>query len=318
VQAENQNSKIKNQKLNMMQLGFVSAILPDLTLEEVFAFAADEGFACVELMCWPPGAADRRYAGVSHLDVTQVDDTAVGRVNELVRASGVRISGLGYYPNPLHPDAAHRGQVVDHLQKVIRAAPRFGVPVVNTFVGRDPARSVEASWALVDAVWPAVLATAEEAGVSIGIENCPMLFSQDEWPGGTNLATTPAVWRELFAKFPSPRLGLNFDPSHLVWLHIDPARCVREFGNRFVHVHAKDTRIDSDALYQHGITGLGWHAPKLPGLGDVAWGPLFAALTDVGYRGPVCIEVEDRAYEGSLAERKRALRQSKRFLEQFA
>jgi len=159
--------------------------------------------------------------------------------------------------------------------------------------------------------------TADQAGVSVGIENCPMLFSYDEWPGGANLATTPTIWAEMFAKLPSPRLGLNFDPSHLIWQHIDPVRCVRHFGKRFVHVHAKDTRIDGDAIYRHGIMGLGWHTPKIPGLGDVPWGPLFSALTDVGYGGAVCIEVEDRAFEGSLADRRRSLRQSKRFLEQF-
>jgi sugar phosphate isomerase/epimerase len=144
-----------------------------------------------------------------------------------------------------------------------------------------------------------------------------MLFTADEWPGGKNLAVSPAVWQALFDSIPSPHLGLNFDPSHLVWQHIDHVRCVRDFGPRIFHVHAKDTRIDHDRLYATGILGLGWHSAKLPGLGDVAWGPLFAALTDVGYRGPVCIEVEDRAYEGSLSDRKRALRQSKRFLEQW-
>src|SRR5579885_3286651 len=105
-----------------MQLGFVSAILPDLPLEDVLAFAADEGFACVELMCWPPGAADRRYAGVTHLDVTSLTDDAAGRVRDLAKKSGVAISGLGYYPNPLHPDAEHRERVVAHLKKVIQAA----------------------------------------------------------------------------------------------------------------------------------------------------------------------------------------------------
>jgi sugar phosphate isomerase/epimerase len=144
-----------------------------------------------------------------------------------------------------------------------------------------------------------------------------MLFSHDEWPGGKNIAISPAIWRSLFETFPSKHLGLNIDPSHLIWQNIDAARCIRDFGSRIVHVHAKDERVDTEALYQHGIYGLKWHVPKLPGLGDVAWGPFFAALTDVGYKGPVCIEVEDRAYEGSLDERKRALRQSKRFLEQF-
>ncbi|MBI1914489.1 MAG: sugar phosphate isomerase/epimerase [Planctomycetes bacterium] len=300
-----------------MQLGFVSALFADLSLEEVFAFAADEGFACVELMCWSPGKADRRYAGVTHLDVTRLDEQA-SRVRELVKRHGVAISGLGYYPNPLDADEGHRRFVVDHLKRVIAAAAQLGVGVVNTFVGRDSVRSLEDNWPLFRAVWPDVVRHAEASGVRIGLENCPMLFSRDEWPGGKNLAVSPAVWRAIFREIPSPNLGLNLDPSHLVWLHIDEVRCVREFGPRIVHVHAKDTRIDGDKLYEQGVLGLGWHTPKLPGLGDVRWGPFFSALTDAGYRGPVCIEVEDRAFEGSLEDRKRSLRQSKRFLEQFA
>jgi sugar phosphate isomerase/epimerase len=300
-----------------MQLGFVSAILPDLPLEEVLSFAADEAFACVELMCWPPGGADRRYAGVTHIDVTRLDDREVERINNVVTRTGVAISGLGYYPNPLDPDPAHRSMVADHLKKVISAAPRLGVRLVNTFIGRDWTRSVQDNWPLLLEVWPDIVEHAEREGVTLGIENCPMLFSANEWPGGKNLATSPAVWQALFEAIPSPHLGLNFDPSHLIWQHIDYVRCVRDFGKRIVHVHAKDTRIDSDALYAVGILGLGWHTPKLPGLGDVQWGALFSALTDAGYRGPVCIEVEDRAFEGSLEDRKCSLRQSRRFLEQW-
>jgi sugar phosphate isomerase/epimerase len=298
-----------------MQLGFVSAILPDLNLDEVFAFAAEEGFGCVELMCWPPGGADRRYAGVTHLDVTNFDDALIGRVRGLVQKTGVAISGLGYYPNPLHPDADHRNRVVGHLKKVVQAAPRFGVSIVNTFIGRDWHKSVRDSWPMFDQVWPDIARCAQDAGVRIGIENCPMLFSLDEWPGGANLAISPDVWTTMFEKVPS--LGLNFDPSHLIWQHVDVARAIRDFGKRFVHVHAKDTRIDADQLYRHGILGLGWHTPKLPGLGDVNWSAFFSALTDAGYQGAVCIEVEDRAFEGSLQARKQALRQSKRYLEQY-
>lgn len=298
-----------------MQLGFVSAILPDFTLDEIFAFAGDEGFACVELMCWPPGGADRRYAGVTHLDVTNITDDLIGKVRGLVQKTGVQISGLGYYPNPLHPDSSHRERVVGHLKKVIQAAPRFGVQVVNTFIGRDWRKPYRENWPVFDQVWPGLATCAAESGVRIGIENCPMLFTLDEWPGGANLATTPTIWATMFEKLPS--LGLNFDPSHLIWQHIDVPRAIRDFGSRLVHVHAKDTRIDHDKLYQLGILGLGWHTPKLPGLGDVPWGPFFSALTDTGYQGAVCIEVEDRAYEGSVEMRKRSLRQSKRFLEQF-
>jgi sugar phosphate isomerase/epimerase len=300
-----------------MQLGFVSAILGDLPLEEVLAFAAAEGFGCVELMCWPPGGSDRRYAGVTHVDVSQFTDKQAEQVRAVIQKHKVTVSGLGYYPNPLDPDEGHRRVVVNHLKQVIAAAPKLGVKVVNTFIGRDPTRSIEANWPMLRSVWPEIVRHAETQGVLLGIENCPMLFSKDEWPGGKNLAISPSVWRALFTEFPGPTLGLNFDPSHLIWQHIDYVRCLREFGQRIVHVHAKDTRIDADRLYEQGILGLGWHTAKLPGLGDVDWGRFFSALTDAGYQGAVCIEVEDRAYEGSLADRKRALRQSKRFLEQF-
>jgi sugar phosphate isomerase/epimerase len=300
-----------------MRLGFVSAILPDLSLDEILAFAADEGFGCVEVMCWPPGGADRRYAGVTHLDVTSLTDDRADRVRELAQARGVQISGLGYYPNPLDPDPTTRVVVVEHLIQVIRAAPRLGVDVVNTFIGRDPTKSIDDNWAGLQAVWPGIVSEAKGAGVKIGIENCPMLFSKDEWPGGKNLAVSPAVWRRMFAEFPDGTVGLNFDPSHLIFQHIDYLRAIREFSKHFVHVHAKDTRIDADRLYEVGSAGLGWHTPKLPGLGDVDWGQFFSALSDTGYTGAVCVEVEDRAYEGSLADRKRSLRQSRKFLEQF-
>jgi sugar phosphate isomerase/epimerase len=300
-----------------MKLGFVSAILHDLNLEQVFTYAAEEGFGCVELMCWPPGAADRRYAGVTHVDVTQLSNAMAEGIKGMVRRHGVEISGLGYYPNPLDPNPEHRKTVVEHLHKVIDAAPKLGVHVVNTFVGRDWTKSIDDNWPLFSATWPDIIRHAEEQNVQIGIENCPMLFSRDEWPGGKNLAVSPAVWDRMFREIPSQYFGLNFDPSHLVHQFIDVARCLRDYGKRVVHFHAKDTRIDYDQLYQLGAMGLDWHTPKLPGLGDVEWGPLFSALTDAGYNGAVCIEVEDRAFEGPLEARKRSLRQSKRFLESY-
>ena len=207
--------------------------------------------------------------------------------------------------------------VIEHLRKVISAAPRLNVRVVNTFIGRDPAKSVEDNWPLFQQVWADIVEHAEREGVNLGIENCPMLFSKDEWPGGKNLAVSPVLWQALFDALPSPHLGLNLDPSHLIWQQIDYVRCVRDFGTRLFHVHAKDTRIDHERLHLLGNLSMGWHTAKLPGLGDVDWGRFFSALTDAGYTGAVCIEVEDRAFEGSLEDRKRALRQSKRYLEQF-
>lgn len=300
-----------------MQLGFVSAILHDMTLEEVLAFAGDEGFPCVEIMCWPPGQAERRYAGVCHLDVTDFNGEKAQHVRDLLRIHGVQISGLGYYPNPLDPDPQHRNRVVGHLRRVIAAASQLNIPIVNTFLGRDWTKSVDDNWPMFRELWPSLVRDATAAGVKIGIENCPMLFSSNEWPGGKNLATCPEVWRRMFAEIDDPHFGLNFDPSHLILQHIDPARCVREFGSKIVHVHAKDLRIDHDKLYEHGVLGMGWAVPKLPGLGDVHWGQFFAALSESQYGGPVCIEVEDRAYEGSRTDRMRSLRQSQRYLEQF-
>ncbi|HSV75308.1 MAG TPA: sugar phosphate isomerase/epimerase [Chthonomonadales bacterium] len=302
-----------------MQLGFVSAILPDLGLEEVLRFAAREDFDCVELMCWPVGKAERRYAGVTHVDVGALDAAGVESVHALCAETGVGISGLGYYPNPLSPDPAESAACVEHLLKVIDGAAALGVGVVNTFIGRDPALSVDANWPRLREVWPPIVAHAERCGVRIGIENCPMLFTADEWPGGKNLAHSPAVWRRLFEDIPSAHLGLNYDPSHLVWQGMDPVRPVREFASRIVHVHAKDARVDRDRLNDAGIlaTPLAYHTPRLPGLGDVPWGAFVCALTDAGYDGPVCIEVEDRAYEGSLEGRQGALRQSGAYLRQF-
>lgn len=300
-----------------MQLGFVSAILPDLPLREVAAFAASEGFDCVELMCWPRGRAERRYAGVTHVDVDEFGPGEAARVRE--EMGGVGISALGYYPNPLAADPEEARTCVEHLRKVIVAAEQLGLDTVNTFVGRDPGKSVEEIWPRFRDTWVPLVRFAEERGVRIGIENCPMLFTLDEWPGGKNLATTPAIWRRMFAEIPSASFGLNYDPSHLVWQQMDPVRPIPEFGDRFVHVHAKDVRVDRDRLNQVGIMAppLEYHMPKLPGLGEVDWPAFFAALTDAGYTGPVCIEVEDRAYEGSLEDRKRAVAQSGRFLRNF-
>ena len=302
-----------------MQLGFVSAILPELSLEEVLAFASETGFDCVEIMCWPEGKAERRYAGVTHINVAGFDQAAADEVKVLVARYGVQISGLGYYPNPLVADEAARVIHLDHIKALIKASALLGVNVANTFIGRDQTRSLEANLQEFAQVWPDIIRWAEAHDVKVGIENCPMLFTEDEWPGGQNLAFSPAVWRRMFEIIPSPHFGLNFDPSHLIWQQMDYAAAIRNFADRFVHVHAKDVRVDKHRLDEVGIlaTPLEYHTPKLPGLGQVDWGLFYSVLTDAGYDGPVCIEVEDRAYEGSLERRKQSVDQSGRFLRQF-
>lgn len=302
-----------------MQLGFVSAILPELSLEEVVDFAACVGYTCVEVMCWPAGKAERRYAGVSHIDVANLDAASAEAILANCADNGLSISGLGYYVNPLSPDIHESATSIGHLRKVIDAAATLKVGLVNTFIGRNWLASVEDNWPEFLKVWPGMVQYARDRGVKVAIENCPMLFSSDEWPGGKNLATTPAIWRRMFADIPDSGFGLNFDPSHLVWQQMDYLRAVREFGDRILHVHAKDARVERHRLDEVGILAhpLEYHTPKLPGLGDVNWGAFFSALNDTGYNGPVCVEVEDRAYEGSLDDRKRALVQSYNYLRQY-
>lgn len=302
-----------------MKLGFVSAILPDLSLPEVVRFASSEGYDCIELMCWPKGKAERRYAGVTHLDVAEMSSDAISETKSLFENHGVSISGLGYYPNPLTPDRQEADTYVEHIRKVIVAAEKMGLKNVNTFIGRDWTKSVDGNWPRFLEVWKPIIQFAEDHGIKIGIENCPMYFTNDEWPGGKNLAYSPAIWRRMFEDIPNPNFGLNFDPSHLIWLHIDYLAPLREFKDRIHHVHAKDVRIDRDRLNQVGIlaTPNEFHTPKLPGMGEVDWGKFFSVLTDTGYKGPVCVEVEDRAYEATLDDRKASLRQSLTYLRQF-
>lgn len=302
-----------------MQLGFVSAILPDLTLEEVVSFARASDYECVELMCWPAGKAERRYAGVTHVDVTTLNKREAEKILEVTSSAGVAISGLGYYPNPLTPDTSEARASIQHIKKVIRASAKLGIGLVNSFIGRDWTRSVEENWPRFLKVWRPLVQFAEDQGVRIAIENCPMAFTDDEWPGGKNLASTPAIWRRMFEEIPNANFGLNYDPSHMIWQHMDEIRPLRDFAGRIFHVHAKDVRLDRERLDQVGIMAhpLEFHTPKLPGMGDVNWGRFFSVLGDSGYRGPVCVEVEDRVFEGSLAARKASLRQSAAYLRQF-
>lgn len=305
--------------INMIQLGFASAILPDLSLEEVLTFAGQVGYDCVEVMCWPVSKAERRYAGVTHIDVTQLDDAEVARIANLVEKTGVAISALGYYPNCLSPIADEASTAVEHLKKVIVAAPRLGLSRVNTFIGRDYTLSVDDNWPRLLDTWRPLVELADRHQVRLGIENCPMLFSKDEWPGGKNIAISPAIWRRLFQDLNSNHLGLNYDPSHMVWQHMDYLSPLRDFADRMFHVHLKDVRIDREKLDQVGILAhpSAYHTPKLPGLGDIDWGKFFSILLDSGYRGPACVEVEDRAYEKSLEDRQASLRQSYRYLRNF-
>jgi sugar phosphate isomerase/epimerase len=282
-----------------MRLGLLTAPFPRRTLEEVATWASGEGFQMLEVACWPAaGGERRRYAGTSHIDVTKLDPDTVG---DLMFRHRLEISSLAYYPNNLHPDPAERRAAHTHLKKVIDAAARLNVPIVGTFVGRNKTKNVPDNFREFKRVWPRLVDYAGERGVKIAIENCPMIFSYDEWPGGTNLASTPAAWDEMFSIVDSPCFGLNLDPSHLVWLLIDYERVVRDYAAKILHVHAKDMEIDRDGLYRNGTVslGMGWQVPRLPGLGEVRWDRFIAALYREGYDYVVSIEHEDRAFEAT-------------------
>ena len=282
-----------------MKLGLMSAALPNLSLPQLAEWAAGNGFEMLELACWPVSKAERRYAGVTHVDVTTLTPAKTKDILGVMDQHQLQISSLGYYPNPLHPDPDHRAMVIDHLKKVIVSAEMLNVPIVGTFVGRDKDRTFEANLDEFAKVWPPIVKFAADHGVKIAIENCPMIFSNDEWPGGDNLAISPYIWRKMWDIIPDSNFGLNLDPSHLIWQMIDIPRVVYEFGARIFHVHAKDLRIDREQLYQRGILslGMGWQIPRLPGLGDVNWAQFISALYGVGYDYVVSIEHEDRAFE---------------------
>lgn len=302
-----------------MKLGFVSAILDTYSFEEMMDTASKMGFDCVEVACWPSGKAERRYAGVSHINVDDTSDEYVNYIKNYAAEKGVEISSLAFYPNNLDSDLEKRQANIDHLMKVINMSSLLGVNMVTTFIGRMQEKTVEENIEEFKKVWPAIIKFAEEKNVKVAIENCPMLFGNDQWPGGQNLATTPAIWRELFSIIPSDNFGLNYDPSHFVWQMIDYVKPIYEFKDKIFHVHYKDIKIYRDRLNEFGImaTPLKWMSPKLPGLGDVDWGKYVSALTDIGYDGCTCIEVEDKAFEGSRDRVEASLVLSKRYMEQF-
>ena len=302
-----------------MQLGFVTAIFPELSLDEVLACAAAEGFSCVEAMCWPVGVAERKYAGVTHVDVSDFTQAQADAVLRACDRHGVALSGLGFYPNVLDPDPAVADAAVAHLRRVIVAAPLLRLRTVNTFVGRDWHKTVDDNWPRFLATWRPLVRLAEDHGVRIGIENCPMLFTKDEWPGGKNLLTTPAIWRRAFADIDSPSFGLNYDPSHFVLQGMDALAPLEEFRDRLFHLHAKDVRLDLRAIAEVGRFDFPnrWHQPRVPGFGDIDWGRFVGELRRVGYDGPVCIEVEDDTFGKTLSGRMRALRVARDVLRPF-
>ncbi|KAK8885775.1 hypothetical protein M9Y10_041229 [Tritrichomonas musculus] len=302
-----------------MKLGFVSAILDSYSFEEMMDTASKMEFKCVEVACWPSGKAERRYAGVSHINVDNTSDEYINYIKKYCDEKKVQISALAFYPNNMDSDLSKRQFNIDHLYKVINMSSLLGVNMVTTFIGRMQDKNVDDNIEEFSKVWPPIIKYAEEKNVKIAIENCPMLFTNDQWPGGQNLATTPAIWRKLFKIIPSDHFGLNYDPSHFIWQMIDYIKPIYEFKDKIFHVHYKDIKLYRDRLNDYGIMAnpLNFMSPKLPGLGDVNWSHFVSALNDIGYIGFSCIEIEDKAYEGSKERIEQSLVLSKRYISQF-
>ena len=305
----------------MIKFGLLTAILDGWIYEEAVDIAAEMGFKCLEVACWPAGKAERRYAGVSHIDAERVleDDVYAKHVLDVAAAKGIRISSLAFYPNTMDPDLEKRAAAIDHLKALIKASAKLGVNMVTTFIGRDQYKSVEENIELFKQIWPDIIELAEQNGVKVGIENCPMLFGPEQWPGGQNLMCTPAIYRRLFEIIPSPNFGLNFDPSHYVWQQLDYLKTVYDFKDRIFHVHFKDIKLYPDKLAECGVLAypLDYMSPKIPGLGDVDWGAFVSALNDIRYDGCAVIEVEDKAFEGSREDILDSIRISKHYLDNF-
>ena len=304
-----------------MKLGFITSILDGWNYEEVIDIAHGMGFQCLEVACWPQGKAERRYAGVSHIDCERVleDDAYARHILDYAAEKDIVINSLAYYPDPLDPDPEKSAAVLAHLKAVILASEKLGVGMVTTFVGRDQTKNVEENLELVKAYWPPVLAFAAEHGVKVGIENCPMLFGPDQWPGGQNIMTTPVIWRKIYEMIPDANFGLNYDPSHFVWQMMDYMKPLTEFKDKLFQVHFKDIKLYPEKLAEAGVMAypLDYMAPKIPGRGDIDWGRFIAGLKAIGYEGNVCIEVEDRDYEESRERILASLTDSKKYVEQF-
>jgi len=302
-----------------MKLGLLSAILPEYTFEEVIDYAASVGFKCVEICCWPKGKSVRRYAGVTHIDVDDISREKMDYYLDYAAKQNIEISSLAYYPNPLDSDLEARQVAIDHILKLIDISAQMGINLVTTFIGKDKDKTVEDNLELYKEVWTPIVRHAESNKVRIGIENCPMYFTKDEFPGGKNLASTPAIWKKMFELIDSDYLGLNYDPSHTQLLMFDPVKPIYEFKDKIFHIHIKDLKVYKDKLYEHGAFSYPslWHAPKLPGLGDIDFGAFCGALNDIGFDGCACIEIEDRAFEGSDEKVRRGIEQSYRYMIQY-
>jgi sugar phosphate isomerase/epimerase len=293
-----------------MKLGFLTACLPQLTLPQIVSWAAGHGYQALEVATWP--SVGSRDFEASHIDVTSLGKREAEAIRTLFEDNGLIISALAYYENNLHPHERRRVQIAEHVRRNVDAAQLLGVPYVGTFIGRDPGLSVKENVVLAGRVLPPLVEYAGERGVKLIIENCVMEgWHPDGYPG--NLAYSPELWEWMFS------LGfyLNYDPSHLLWLGIDPVEALRPYVDRIPHAQAKDAQLDPRARVNYGFFGktlsrenpwdVGWWRYRVPGLGQVDWSGVVDALYEGGFTGVLSVEHEDPLWSGSEAKVKQGL-----------
>jgi sugar phosphate isomerase/epimerase len=306
-----------------MKLGFLTACLPQVDLEELIRWAAKSDFQALELAAWPI-ESDRDYQA-KQIDAANFDKNEAKKIKDLFEHYQLKISGMAYYDNNLHPDLKKRDSYIYHLMKVIDTAELLDVSLVGTFVGSRPDKSPVENIKEIGKVFKDILKYAGDKGVKIMIENCPM----DNWmqfghPG--NYAYSPELWDALFNEIPDENFGLNFDPSHLYWLGIDYIQAAKDYASKIFHAHAKDTEILPEGEYRYGMHGRqiepepwksGWWRYRMPGLGEIDWNRFITTLQECGYDQVLSIEHEDPIWGGSEEKIKTGLKLGLQHLKQF-
>jgi sugar phosphate isomerase/epimerase len=306
-----------------MKLGFLTACLPKVGLEDLLHWASRQGFQTVELAAWP--VESQRDYEARQIDAAKFSKDDATRVKDLLASYGLAISAMAYYDNNLDPDLRKRRERLNHLKRVISTASLLDVDLVGTFVGARADRLPGENMKEIGRVFRGLVSYAEDHGVRLMIENCPM----DSWqrfglPG--NFAYSPELWDALFNEVPGKNFGLNFDPSHLCWLGIDYIRAAKEYAHKIFHAHAKDAEICTEGVYRHGIFARqidpvpwksGWWRYRIPGLGSIDWGKMISTLQEAGYDNVLSIEHEDPVWEGSEEKVKHGLALGLKHLSQF-
>ena len=305
-----------------MKLSYLTACFNNLSLEEKVKFAAEQKFDAIELSCWPV-ANDRDYSSTD-IDVSKFDSKTKEDILKLTGENNIEIASLAYYDNCLHPDTSIRENNVKHLYNVIETAGKLGVKFVGAFAGRNLDLSFEENFTEFEKIFPNIVKYAADRNVNLLIENCSMPgWHREGW--GATISYSPELWDRMFEIIPDENFGLNFDPSHLIWLGVDYIKALIDYKERVLYFHAKDTKIFEEKRSYYSIFGkqldrenewdYGWWQHKIPGAGSIDWQKIYQTLREIGYDGYVSIEHEDLNYSENDEAIKLGLMKGKAFLD---